>query len=75
MPKYLTKAQNGFWHSFYFTTGGYPAPIRITQRNHNVTEQACRKCHSEIVESIEGPHAGAPELSCVRCHSTVGHLR
>ena len=80
--KYYTKARNGFWHSFYFTTGGYPDPIRITRRNHNVTEQACRKCHSEIVEAIEGTHGGgssggdeARDLSCVRCHSTVGHLR
>jgi cytochrome c nitrite reductase small subunit len=73
--KYATKASNGFWHSFYFTTGGYPDPIRITQRNHNVTEQACRKCHADMVEAIEGPHASTPELSCVRCHSTVGHLR
>ncbi|HEX8633537.1 MAG TPA: cytochrome c nitrite reductase small subunit [Pyrinomonadaceae bacterium] len=80
--KYMTKASNGFWHSFYFTTGGYPDPIRITRRNHNVTEQACRKCHSEIVEAIEGTHGGgssggdeARDLSCVRCHSTVGHLR
>src|ERR1044071_4771880 len=22
--KYYTKASNGFWHSFFFTTGGYP---------------------------------------------------
>ncbi|HEY0100070.1 MAG TPA: hypothetical protein VGB76_14065 [Pyrinomonadaceae bacterium] len=50
--KYYTKASNGFWHSFYFTTGGYPDPVRVTRRNHNVTEQAYRKCHSEIVESI-----------------------
>ena len=27
VPKYLTKAQNGFWHSFYFTTGRYPDPL------------------------------------------------
>ena len=39
-----------------------------------MTEQACRKCHAEIVEAIEGP-ARQPRLSCVRCHSTVGHLR
>ena len=75
--KYMTKASNGFWHSFYFTTGGYPDPIQITRRNHNITEQACRKCHAEIVEAIEGVHGDddGRELSCVRCHSTVGHLR
>ena len=30
VPKYMTKARNGFWHSFYFTTGRYPDPLRIT---------------------------------------------
>ena len=76
VAKYVTKASNGFWHSFYFTTGNYPEPLRITRRNHEVTEQACRKCHQEIVETIEGSHLQeVGELSCVRCHSTVGHLR
>jgi cytochrome c nitrite reductase small subunit len=76
IPKYLTKAQNGFWHSFYFTTGRYPDPLQITSRNHDVTELACRKCHGEITESIDPVHGGATAraLSCTRCHNTVGHL-
>jgi cytochrome c nitrite reductase small subunit len=79
IPKYVTKARNGFWHSFYFTVGGYPDPLRITLRNHAVTEQACRKCHAELTASIEPmrssssrPHS--TELSCTTCHRTVGHL-
>jgi cytochrome c nitrite reductase small subunit len=85
--KYLVKARNGFWHSFHFTTGGYPDPLRITERNHEVTEQACRYCHSEITDAIEhGTTAYAStvadrpasrmsleRLSCVRCHRYVGH--
>lgn len=71
--KYVSKASNGFWHSFAFTSGRFPEPIRIKQHNREITEQACRKCHQEIVEAIEGPHQG--ELSCVRCHNSVGHLR
>src|SRR5687767_14364212 len=39
--KYLVKARNGFWHSFYFTTGNFPDPLRITERNREVTEHAC----------------------------------
>jgi cytochrome c nitrite reductase small subunit len=75
IPKYITKAQNGFWHSFYFTTGTYPDPIRITPRNVAVTEQACRKCHAELTESIDGPFVhGHDETSCLSCHRTVGHL-
>ncbi len=73
VPKYWTKAQNGFWHSFYFTTGNYPDPIQITERNRSVTEQACRKCHEGMVAPIEG-HRPGDETSCVRCHRSVGHL-
>ena len=72
--KYTTKASNGFWHSFYFTTGTFPEPIRIRERNAMVTEKACRKCHSDMVDAIEGSHIGDPEISCVRCHRSVGHL-
>ena len=73
VPKYLTKAANGFWHSFAFTTGRFPDPIQVTPRNRRVADEACRKCHSEIVDAIEGPHL-SQTLSCVRCHASVGHL-
>jgi cytochrome c nitrite reductase small subunit len=73
IPKYATKADNGFWHSFAFTTGKHPDPLRIKPRNSRVTESACRKCHSEIVEAIEGPHQPGREMSCIRCHDKVGH--
>jgi len=53
VPKYAVKARNGFWHSFYFTTGGYPDPLRITEANRRVTENACRYCHAEITEAID----------------------
>jgi len=79
--KYATKAQNGFWHSFYFTTGNYPDPLRMTPRNQDVTERACRKCHDELTESIEPLRASLPSrarhdtrTSCIRCHDRVGHI-
>lgn len=71
--KYLVKALNGWHHSSAFTTGRFEEPIRITERNREVTEQQCRRCHAELVSSMMGPHA-AGETSCIRCHSTVGHL-
>lgn len=73
--KYVTKASNGFWHSFYFTTGTFHEPIQITPRNHEVTEAACRKCHTEVVSAIDTVHQSSGELSCVRCHREVGHPR
>ena len=76
VAKYATKARNGFWHSYYFTTGWFEDNIHITQRGAEVAEQACRKCHQEIVQAIEGPHPEAKDAqtSCIRCHDSVGHL-
>ena len=74
--KYTTKARNGFWHSFYFTTGRYSDPLQITPRNHQVTEMACRKCHAELTAAIDSarPHDDRARLECVRCHNDVGHI-
>jgi cytochrome c nitrite reductase small subunit len=82
--KYVVKAQNGFWHSFYFTTGNFPDPLRITPRNRKVTEAACRGCHEQIVDAIDAhsheqrpgsdTEAGELQLSCIRCHAHVGHF-
>lgn len=74
VPKYVTKARNGFWHSFYFTTGLFPEPIQITARNRDVTEGACRKCHAAIVDVLEANGREDRPLACIRCHSSVGHL-
>lgn len=73
--KYVTKARNGFWHSFYFTTGAFPDPIRITERNARITEQTCRDCHQDVVRAIDrAPSRQSAALSCVSCHRNVGHL-
>jgi cytochrome c nitrite reductase small subunit len=78
--KYATKASNGFWHSFYFTTGWFHEPIRIGARNLAITEQACQKCHADITQAIAIDGSGAHSarngeaMSCVRCHRSVGHM-
>jgi len=76
--KYVTKAVNGFNHSFAFTTGRFPEQILITPRNRRITEGACRSCHGDIVQAID-PHGvrggHAQETDCIRCHWSVGHLR
>ena len=74
IAKYTTKALNGFWHSFAFTTGRFHEPIEVTPRNRAVTESACRHCHQPIVEAIEA-HAKSDALPCLRCHASVGHLQ
>ena len=73
VPKYATKAANGFWHSYAFTTGRFHEPLQIKPSNRLVTEHACRKCHADIVEAIEGPAIQVGTVECIRCHATVGH--
>lgn len=85
LPKYYVKAKNGFWHSFYFTTGTYPYPLRITESNHDVTEGACRHCHERVTAMVDHAGGGAAggggdddggdvePLTCTRCHRHVGH--
>lgn len=73
--KYSTKVRNGFWHSFYFTSGAFHEPIHILPRDRAITEAACRSCHADVVQAMGTPaHAGDTQLSCIRCHGSVGHL-
>jgi cytochrome c nitrite reductase small subunit len=74
--KYTTKAYNGFWHSFYFTTGRFDEPIQIRSRNLAVTESACLKCHADLTQTISGAHSNVRSevTHCVRCHRSVGHM-
>ena len=71
--KYETKALNGFWHSFYFTTGAYPDNIGIKSRNRAIAQANCRRCHADIVHAVDGRYPKARQLDCLRCHSEVGH--
>jgi cytochrome c nitrite reductase small subunit len=71
--KWVTKADNGFFHSLAFTTGEYHKPIQIKPRNREITQQACLYCHQETVHQMlpAGPEEGM--LYCVQCHADVGH--
>lgn len=74
VSKYATKASNGFWHSFAFTTGRYPDPLRIKAHNRVIAEEACRECHRAIVDAIDPPHRPGAGAACLACHHAVGHL-
>ena len=69
------KASNGFFHSFYFTTGKYPDNIQITRFDRGVVESACRHCHAAITQAIDATnvHGKAEGVQCTRCHISVGH--
>ena len=76
--KWVTKADNGFFHSLAFTTGDFHEPIRIKARNRTVTNNACLHCHQGFVDSAM-PHATPASndqaLLCIHCHDDVGHGR
>jgi cytochrome c nitrite reductase small subunit len=71
ISKYVVKALNGYHHSMAFTLGGFPENIRARPESRAVVEANCRRCHRDLVEDVA--HGG--DVSCVRCHASVGHLR
>ncbi len=74
LGKYRIKGENGFWHSYYFTTQSFDEPIRASAKTRGVVEANCRRCHGPVVQAMGTPaHAGEAEISCVRCHGSVGH--
>ncbi len=72
--KYLSKAQNGFWHSKGFTLQDFHEPIMIKPYNSASLQQNCVRCHAQIVDGIN-THPGDQKkmLDCVHCHREVGH--
>lgn len=71
VARYVVKALNGWHHSSSFTTGNYPDAIRIREESRAIVEGQCRTCHADLVASMEG----GEQVSCIRCHESVGHLR
>ena len=73
--KYITKARNGFWHSFYFTTGTFHEPIRITPRNRaspSTRAGTATPRSSHAIDTV--PTTGERARAVSRCHRAVGHL-
>lgn len=71
--RWLTKADNGFFHSLAFTTGAFAEPIRIKPRNRRVTQAACLHCHGELADHLRPARRGGDMLWCTHCHAGVGH--
>ncbi|MEZ6235169.1 MAG: cytochrome c nitrite reductase small subunit [Phycisphaerales bacterium] len=71
--KWITKADNGFFHSLAFTVGGFHEPIEIKDRNREVTQGACLHCHAEFVDHMLPAEPGGDMMLCVHCHADAGH--
>jgi len=71
--KIIAKADNGYRHSKGFTLQDFHEPIMINERNFQILQANCIRCHNELVHGIlDSGHRGG-ELRCVLCHSHVGH--
>lgn len=71
--KWVTKADNGFFHSLAFTTGDFHEPIQIKPRNRRVTQSACLHCHEDFVNHMLPVKPGGDMLLCIHCHGDAGH--
>jgi cytochrome c nitrite reductase small subunit len=75
VPKYLAKADNGYWHSKGFTFQDFHEPIMIKPRNSAILQENCLRCHGDFVHNIVAGSSSmeADSLQCVHCHMSVGH--
>jgi cytochrome c nitrite reductase small subunit len=79
--KWYTKAENGFWHSWGFTFGGFHEPIQARPVSRAIVEHNCQDCHRELVSELLSQHATgltahtslASADNCLHCHQHVGH--
>lgn len=71
--KWITKTDNGFFHSFAFTLQNYHEPIQIKPRNRRVTQNACLHCHQDTVHAMFPTTPLGEMQACVHCHAEVGH--
>lgn len=71
--KWVTKADNGFFHSLAFTLENFHEPIRIKARNRQVTQNACIHCHREFVHQMLPVEPSESMQYCVKCHAEAGH--
>lgn len=71
--KWITKADNGLFHSLAFTLGDFKNPIQIKPRNRRVTQSTCVSCHQDFVHALLPIEASQGMQNCVHCHSDVGH--
>jgi cytochrome c nitrite reductase small subunit len=74
IPKYLAKAENGYWHSKGFTFQDFHEPIQIKPKNSRILQENCLSCHGAVVHELVAGSTTAPDsITCVHCHASVGH--
>ncbi len=70
--KYIAKSENGWSHSSAFTTQNFAEPIVIKEKNAEILQANCLRCHKDIVNQQMWSYTEAAPR-CARCHERVGH--
>ena len=76
----IAKAQSGLSHAYAFTfkLDALPTNLSATQKSKEMVQNNCIRCHSDYagvaINATANPHKDN-SLSCVSCHSGVGHKR
>lgn len=74
IPKYIAKAENGYYHSKGFTFQDFREPIVIKEKNRRLLQDNCLECHGDLVHDMVPGSTSDPDfVQCVHCHWTVGH--
>jgi cytochrome c nitrite reductase small subunit len=74
IPKYATKAENGWRHGKLFTTQAFAEPIRVQEAGLAVLQENCVRCHDALVHELSPTASGEKDgVKCVHCHAGVGH--
>lgn len=74
VEKYIAKGENGYHHSKGFTFQDFHEPIMIKEKNARILQHNCETCHADLVADLTpGGHGRSDGMSCVHCHSGVGH--
>jgi cytochrome c nitrite reductase small subunit len=69
--KYISKARNGWYHSYAFTFEDVQS-IRIRTVNQVVLQGNCESCHQRLLIHMQPPGAERVKF-CFDCHKGVGH--
>lgn len=73
--KLITKADNGFHHSYAFTFKEVPVAIKAREASAVIVQENCIRCHAALAAPAAcGATGGEPALRCVACHREVGHV-
>ncbi len=74
LHKFYAKGVNGYHHSKGFTFQDFHEPIMIKPHNSQILQDACLRCHGELVHQIvAGSTTDKDAVRCVHCHASVGH--